>query len=576
MLRWWAFLVARSEDFGSRGTNWLTFPGGGIVVGGAVMVPRKPSLRSTLEGLVCVAILGSPAAAETRYHQHCAKAKGSDGQVKAIAATYFGGPSAEELVAVGWAQDGGVLVVGNAWGPEFVAEPSATVIGEDRYTTAEAVADEAKGRLNYDNPNTAGFVVRFSPGLRRVASLTRFGWGNATANKALFGRGGAIYLSGKCTAAFAEYAQQEELIRHTVSPPEGAKASGGNLHLSRLAADGKRLEWALVFEQAEGWSSQWEGRQGDKHHPGLRVAERSDGSLVFVAYDRLHVLTPDGKGLKQLSETRGGVLLATAAEDDSVYLGSDVNTNTGREPWRQPFLTKYDREGKVLWEAWRWDSKTVGADKYRLVSDSGIWGTVRGPDDRRLVWGWSDGGNSVFLRQPFSLDDSPNSKGSFIDSLWGANVGKFSWLMQLDEEEREVTQVANWCSFLTTRNKPNSSMIHNATVLADGRVAFVGSSSFALVESPDAWVRAFPEGAGGAYFALLSADLRDLLFSSTLPAASGPMALAQAGTQLVVGGKARPADPERGPVLVNAIQGACAGPMDGYILLIETKSKVDE
>ena len=542
---------------------------------------RDVSRCFALAGMLCLATVGRLVLADTRYHQHCAKAKGSGGQVKALAATYFGGPSAEEFVAVGWAGDGEILGLGNAWGPQFVAEPQATVIAEDRYTPAEVWADEAKRRLNYENPNIAGFVARFSPDLRRLVWLRRFGWGNARANRALVGRDGAIYLSGTCTPAFREHAQAQGILRRVVTAPEGVEPSGGDLHLSCLAADGKTLEWVLVFAGADGWSSRWEDRQGDKYHPGLRAAERSDGALVLVAYDRLYALTRDGKTMTELGKTRGGVLLAVSPDDDSIYMGGDVNTHTGREPWRQPFLTKYDPKGNVLWEAWRWSSKTVGDDKYRLVSDSGIWGIGFGPSARRFVWGWSDGGNSVFLRQPFSLEQPAPIKGSFIDSLWGAGVGKFSWMMQLDEEKREATRAANWCAFLTSKNKPNSSSIHDAAVLDDGRIAFVGTSAFALVESPDAWIRTSPEdagrpqGTGGAYFALLSDDMRELLFCSVLPAAQGPVALAARGTQLIVGCSAGPPDPERPPVLANAMQDSCGGAADGYILLVEVGERTE-
>ena len=264
-----------------------------------------------------------PAAADTRYHQSCARAKGSGGAVKAVAATHFGGPGAEEFIAVG-----------NAWGPEFAAGARPTMIGEDRYAEAEALTDPEKLRLNYQNPNIAAFVVTLSPALDRIVRVTRFGWGNAMAGKALIAADGAVLLSGRCQPAFRQFLQGQAL-RHTMQSPEGANWTGADLYLARLAPDGKALEWAIVFVGAEGWSAQWEGRLGDKDHVGIRTAQRSDGSLVLVAFDRLYALTEDGKTLTEIGPTRGGNLLAVDPRDDGVYLGADENTNTGREPWRR-------------------------------------------------------------------------------------------------------------------------------------------------------------------------------------------------------------------------------------------------
>ncbi|MFQ6133801.1 MAG: hypothetical protein ACE5R4_17295 [Armatimonadota bacterium] len=517
----------------------------------------------------------APTAAETRYHQHCAKAKGSQGAVKVLAATYLGGKGAEELIAAGWAPNGDILAVGNAWGPEFPDEPTPIVVGEDRFTPAQVLADPEKLRLDYRNPNIAGFVARSSPDLSRLVSVTRFGWGMAMAGSALVARDGAVYLSGRCSPEARRLAEAAGLTRHTVSAPADVETSGADLYLARLSPGVELPDWVVIFEAAEGWSSHWERRMGNANHLGIRLGERSDGSLALVAFNRLYTLTQDGATLEQVSSTRGGVLLMVDPSDDSVYLGGDENTNTGREPWRRPFLTKYDRAGEVVWEGWRWNSRTVGEDKYRLVSDSGVYGVTLSGDDEEFVWGWSDGGNSVFSRQPRSLDQPVPMKGSFIDSLWGANVGKFSWLMRLDREKRQVLQGGNWCSFRVDKNKPNSSAISDAVVLDDGRIAFVGSSSWAFVETPDAWVRTFPEGSGGTYFAVLSEDLRDLLFASLLPSCGGPVRLATRGTQALIACRANPPAENMPSLLVNAVQADFGGLVDGYLLLADTASEAE-
>jgi hypothetical protein len=518
-------------------------------------------LPATL-GLLALAL--APAAGETRYHQHCKKAKGSDGGVQAVAATYFGGPGAEAFVAAGIAADGSVVAVGNAWGPAFPKTGNPAVIGTDRFVQADIY--DKKKRLNHANPNVAAFVVRYAPGLDGIRSVVRMGWGNASASHATIASDGTVYLSGRCSEALrAAVGAKAEIV-----PPPDGKGKGSDLYLAALPPKASAPAWVKIFERAEEASNRAERHV--RGQPGVRALQRGAGEIVLVAHGRLYALDLKTKKLREVAPMKGGVLHAVDA-DGNAYLGGDENSNTGREPWRKPFLYKVDRAGKVLWEVWRWNSKTVGTDKYRLVSDSSVRhvGFAQG---RMVVSGWSDGGNSVFNRQPTDLDANLKYKG-FIDSLWGAGVGTFSRLMLLENDPPKLLEGSIWCSFLTSKNKPNSAAIDAMEVLADGRVVVGGGSSFALVETPDAWVKTFPEGTGGANVSILSADLKDLLFSTTLPTAERTVALGSAGTRLILAcrAKAAEADDARKPVLVKPLQPKVAGAWDGYLLLVETKGE---
>jgi len=189
-----------------------------------------------------------------------------------------------------------------------------------------------------------------------------------------------------------------------------------------------------------------------------------------------------------------------------------------------------------------------------------------------LVWGWSDGGNSVFLRQPTSLDQIAPLKQGFVDSLWGAGVGSFGWLMGVDTARAETYSATNVAAFLTGQNKPNSSRVDGGLSLSGGRVAVVGSSAHAFVETPDAWVRTYPAGSGGQYLAIYNEPLSELLFGSLLPGVEGPLAMARRGSRLVVVGTSpAPASPDGPqPPLVAAAQADRRGEADGYLLVAET------
>jgi len=266
------------------------------------------------------------------------------------------------------------------------------------------------------------------------------------------------------------------------------------------------------------------------------------------------------------------VLLAADPRLSRIYTGGDENTNTGREPWRRPFLTAFGSAGQVLWQSWRWDSRLVGSDEYRLVSDSSVRGVTPLDGERLMVWGWSDGGNSVFLRQPTNLDQAAPLKQGFVDSLWGAGVGSFGWLMGLDTARAEVYSATNVAAFLTGQDKPNSSRIDGGLSLSGGRLAVVGSSAHAFIETPDAWAKTYPAGSGGQYVAIYNETLSELLFGSLLPGVEGPLAMARRGSRLAVVGTCPAAVGADGPSppLVAPLQAERRGEADGYLLVAET------
>ena len=514
--------------------------------------------------VVLLLSLSLAGAQETRYHQLSRRAKGSGGAVRIVSATWLGGPGAEELVATCWQPGGTLLAVGNAWGPDL---PGARVFGPDGYRDAPVWADEAKRRLDRANPNLAGCLWRLSADLSRADTVVRLGWGTGVVTSAAVGGDGAVYLGGLGRDALLNWARSQPGSRQ--QPPDTAAAGGSHLFLMRLSADLARVDWITTFERAERQAADVERPVGGR--VGLRFRFTAERDLVAQAYGRLYRLDAGNGAARELATLRGGVLLSADPASGRIYCGGDENTNTGREPWRRPFLTACDRNGTLLWQAWRWDAKRVGGDEYRLVSDSSVRGLLPLDGDRALTWGWSDGGNSVFLRQPTDLDQRASFAGSFCESLWGAGVGSFGWLMTLDTAKVQTLAGTNVAAFFPTRDRPNSSRIDGACRLSGGRLAVVGSSAFAFVETPDAWVKTYPDGAGGAYFAIYSESLGDLLFGSLLPGIESPLALARRdGRVAVVGTGVQPVDPAaKQPPLASGVQTSLRGPADGYVLVAE-------
>ncbi len=483
--------------------------------------------------LMAAGVKQATALTQTRYHQFCRKAKGASGKVRPVKAVAIQSANAEVCYKALFAPDGNIVVVGNLWGPTVPSElHDAVMLGEGQFRKEQSAPYDARQRLNFADPNIAGFAVRFDPNLSTVKAAVRWQWGCASITFAGTAPDGGIYLSGFASPMLKQWLHQKHLLVRIFPAPE--PDGSGDLCLMRLSPDLKRLEWAVVFEQAMKTSESQERRIGGL--PCVRFGFGNSKTLYAVAHNRVYSGHCDDPSQWQIvGTTKGGVLLGVDPNDSGLLFGGDENTHTGREPWRRPFLYKLNTEGKVVWQLWRWDARLVGNDRYRLVSDSSVRHVAWLPNGDLLVVGWSDGGNSVFSRQPTNLDEPVDFKAGFIDSLWGARVGNFAWLLRLDKMTLTVKAATVWAAFLPTQNRPNSITVDAVSVLEDGRIACVGRSAMALIETPDAWVPTFPHGIGGAYFALFSPDLRDLLFSTVLPYADRLQVTAQ-GRQVAIAG----------------------------------------
>src|SRR6185369_9126375 len=82
----------------------------------------------------------------------------------------------------------------------------------------------------------------------------------------------------------------------------------------------------------------------------------------------------NGQGGKIIEQKRANTgNFQSVSKDGKIYYGDDRNTNTGKEPWRQPFYYIYDKTGAKEKTLWEWESKGLrrdGAPAYGDVADS--------------------------------------------------------------------------------------------------------------------------------------------------------------------------------------------------------------
>lgn len=554
-------------------------------------------LQIAVAGLLAFAMVSPVSAGRYETLTEWAK-KGS--KLKPVAATYFGGPGIEEFVGVAGLEDGRVIAFGNAWGPDFPEGsgiPKATVLGKGKRAGVDPMNKDKKGRQTPDgrSPDRSGFIVFYAPNLAKIESVVRMDWGVGSITAAAVGQDGSIYIAGNCSPMFDKLAKpkvrkpdpkvfvpptdRKQLRRWNKNGPswgpfehKGLKLSG-NVYVAKLSPDGKQVEWSWVLAGFRNAPDQlWVSDRGEVTFASRAVfAVRNNGKVLDLLLDK----TP--------SKTR--TLRAVNPKDGSFLWGGDNNTNTGREPWRRPSMTWYDRDGKEKQRLWGWDAKRVGTDQYRLVSDSSPRTSTFTEEGDLLVTGWSDGGNSVFTRQPLDLDaSSGKSAGQF--SAWGMKrANSLAWIMQIDPKSFKVIR---WTQFLAyvpdtfsiprDRGAPNFVQIDRVGLIDRGHIAFAGRAATGLIQTPNAFYKYPNDGSksGGPFAAVFSKDMKSLLYSSHLPGYQRT-AIARAPKGMVIAGSTKGDDgrviektgkPTPTPVF-KAIQKQFGGQYDGHIILLQ-------
>jgi hypothetical protein len=203
------------------------------------------------------------------------------------------------------------------------------------------------------------------------------------------------------------------------------------------------------------------------------------------------------------------------------------------------------------------------------------------PHGDYLVSGWSDGGNSVFGRQPTDVNRPAPRRGLGMDSSGMKSANSISHIMRIDPHTLEMKAYAIWVAYVPEnfenprfRGAPNFTSVRQIKVLGDGSIALAGQAATGLIQTPNAFYKYPGDGRkyGGSFVATLSEDFCALLFSSYLPGCTEP-SLAAAPKGLIVVSRSRgsdqdPISPTPSPA-INAWQPQKKGEYDAHIILLE-------
>lgn len=537
--------------------------------------------------ILAAGLLLCAAAPQGRYESYSEKASQGP-KLKLVAATYFGGQGLEEFLAVRTLPDGTIAAFGNAWGPEFPGSP--VVLGKGLHRRLKAASTDPKGKttLSPENPDIAGMVVLYTADLQEIKRVLRFDWGIASLSAATVTEDGkGLILAGRATGAFRDLTKK---LRTRPEPPAPEAPAGkkpppretgpieyegvslpGDVFVARMSTEGI-VDWAWLFE-------------GHRQPPSEVWVDH--GGNVYADLRGMTRIAADGSAEKIIVAATGGrqaKYLAVDPADGSCFYGGDRNTNTGKEPWRQPFLYKFDLQGEKLWKLWEWPSKSlrdgVTPGVQGEVSDSSARAMDVGPNGELLVGCWSDGGNSLLLKQPTDATKKVPPAPFSMDTSGMKGANSLAHILQIDGKTLNARMHAFWVSYFPSnveevrkRGSPNGARIRQIKALPGGAVAISGSAASLLVQTPGAFYT-YPgdgRGYGGECVVVYGVDFNHLLFSSYLPGCENA-SIWPTRNGLVVVSRSRGDDgakePTKTPVL-RALQGEKKGETDAHILLLE-------
>ncbi len=450
--------------------------------------------------------------ADTRFDEFTKRNTTPAEPVRVLHAGLLGGPGTEWLTGGGFQADGTIVLAGVALGPELQLGVKETVLGKDAVCEAPAPLPklDKKGQQELDkegkpkfepfawnHPNATAFIARMSGDLKTIKSVTRFAWKSGGLTAAVVDAAGNIFIAGPATEDTATLSSD---AKELPAPAEDSKRSGcTHSFIARLTPDAAKILWI-------------------RHVKGASDAP----SLTLDAAGRLHFHGPDFRVLdasgKQLSAMPipggAGGFAAVNPVDGTIARGGEHHWPTGREPWRCPTLNIHQPDGSLLYQLYDWGGPLVGLNNLRLVSDTAIRGVTYDQQGNLIFHAWSDGGNSVALREPMDLRANAKMNGLGF-SAWGAGVLSLAYVVKVDTKSWKVIGGTPWMAYMKDKNKPNSARIHTLASAVDGSICFAGASSHGLIQTGNAIGGGEP---GGEFVAVLNRDASALRFSTAMPA----------------------------------------------------------
>jgi hypothetical protein len=543
--------------------------------------------------------------------------------IEPIAATLLGGPSIEQVAGAGVQPDGHIVLFLNCWGPHLpppIEEfDDVVTLGEQhrRWDPTVPVREKPEPgvetlRVNQRNPNPAGIIVRLSPKMGDIASVTRFAFGVARfgpAGSCRVGPDGSLYITGRgqpplldiappargrslameredragyydMLRAEREELRQQGIPRRELEPGvervkrEIAEAQGRTVYLAKLDSSGSEIEWTLFWDDIS-----------RAPNPAIEYGFDAEGHIIVRERFGLLRVSPDGRTVRWLNATlpvehQNWVIDAASGR---IFASGQVRTETGRAEGREfiesPYLSCIDATDGENWRAWGWSGTILGLECYRLLAPSRITGIFPQPHDRVVVAGSHVGNQTVFLRDVFDLDlRVMDGRDPLLAQVrYFRDTPSPTILIELDQQTKSISNATYFCAHLPAERRPwghragrpTGIDLAQAIALPDGALLLSGAAPTGLPQTATNWHAVRPtQPYESGFTTILDATWSTMRFSSYVPAVPRIHASAR-GDVIVLYGDAVSVDSSRArPIERKSLQERHGGETDAWLMLI--------
>lgn len=499
-------------------------------------------------------------------------------KMELAAATFFGGTDPEGFIGAVQLNDGTIAAFGNAYGPGFPLSPAPVILGKGRHKRNDPfIRDNGTiTGLKTFTPDMSGFFVFYQPDLRKIKKVVKFDWGVATISAAICSSySNHLFIAGYCKRneflSFVGYGAEGNVARLDSGKEERSTA----VYVMEMDSLARTVIRYWIVEYC--------------YEAPEKLWQDDSGNIYFVGagFNKIPYNKPDLIKISRFSDLRHNTICGIDPNDGGFFLGGDWNTAQRDIPWRSPFLYKIDPQGeKIEWKLWEWDASSDQKIKdiiYTLLSDSSVREVEVAPDRDLIVVGWSDGGNSVFTRQPLNIEESAGKpEGPIV--AWGMQGAiSIAYILRLDPVTFKQKMWSYWLAFLPEAigGIPNSINIDQLLLTAHSTYSFCGDSASGLIQTPNSFCGEMNRlifMRSGRYATVVDQNFSNLWFSSYLPGYIRSSIL-EIDDGIVIVGTTRKQDNAEvpcSPPAVKAIQDKLGGgEFDGHIILLKWPHGLD-
>lgn len=382
---------------------------------------------------------------------------------------------------------------------------------------------------------------------------------------ALPGGVGAVVRLAAGGGAVSSAARIGGVVRDLDASPGGAVVACGDMGVVRLSADLDAIVWGAA--------------PGDV----LRCAVGAGGAVAALVGATIHRFGPDGAPAGTVA-VPGSAVADVAIDEASGLIFATGYTQKGAN-LKVAFLRAYGTDGALRWSAYDHEAAAVVAAN--LGADSEGRRVAMGADGRLYLAGWTDGGNSIYGRDPRDIGRRLGASelvkfDGYNDPFNLSGAKSLGWYGRFEPATGALLQ-GQWLLTRLSDGKGNSIGIQAIDAAADGTIAIAGDSAATIAGRATMSFAGVALGAyesGEPYLLVVSPDLRSrrlwTAFAAPDTSAGGSPATGVAiqGRLVALGATLTPrgAAPPRGLVTTaGALQASNASPTaeEGYFVLVQ-------